>query len=105
MATPGWCIILHGGCADACPDIDRQRDIKQKLSLIAKAAAITLDQGAHAKDVIVQVISALEDCPSFNAGKGSALTADGTHEVRGIRFALSRLFSRPLLTILFSLIA
>jgi hypothetical protein len=36
--------------------------------------------GAKAKDVVVQVVTALKDCPLFNAGKGAALIIDGEHE-------------------------
>jgi len=43
----------------------------------------------QAKDVVVQVVSELEDCPLFNAGKGSALTADGVHEVRDVKSAFT----------------
>jgi Asparaginase len=84
MAISGWRIVLHGGCADTCPDIDRQQGIENNLSRIAKAVGKILKQGATAKDVVAQVVSALEDCSLFNAGRGSVLTLDGVHEVKDV---------------------
>ena len=81
MALPRWRILLHGGCTETCPDFDRQREIERSLSSIAETAETSLKKGANAKDVVAQVVSALEDCPLFNAGKGSVLTQDGVHEV------------------------
>lgn len=82
MPTPYWRIVLHGGCANTCPDIGRQQDIEHSLNSIAEHAASALKEGAKAKEVVLQVVTELEDCVLFNAGKGSALTRDGVYEVR-----------------------
>ena len=76
-----WRFILHGGCAESYPDQDRQREISETLQVIGETVASALAQGANAKDVVVEAVSALEDCPLYNAGLGSALSRRGTHQV------------------------
>ena len=81
VLNPKWRIIVHGGSANSCPTVSRQRDVEHALSRIVAQSAESLENGAHAKEVVLQAVSALEDCPLFNAGKGSALTKSGDHEV------------------------
>ena len=81
MPDTSWRILVHGGATDSCPNVSRQNDIKDALSQIVARSAKLLNQGAHAKDVVAEAVKALEDCPLFNAGKGSALTRDGSCEV------------------------
>jgi len=76
-----WHLILRGGCVETCPSTERQSQISHNLDLIAQVAVEELEHGAAAKEVVVKGVSALEDCPLFNAGKGAAFTKDGTHEV------------------------
>ena len=76
-----WRIVVHGGSADSCPDVSRQNDIKDALSQVIAHSTKLLDEGAHAKDIVVEAIKALEDCSLFNAGKGSVLTRGGSCEV------------------------
>lgn len=76
-----WTIFFHGGATDSCPSISRQNDIKHALNLIVSQAATLLTEGAHAKDVVAKAVMALEDCPLFNAGKGSAMGKHGECEV------------------------
>lgn len=81
-----WSVVLHGGCARTCPELDRQTEIQANLQQIAAAAVHSTATGASAKKVVLQIVTALEDCPLFNAGNGSALTKDGVHEVRVMTF-------------------
>ena len=62
-----WRILVHGGAADSCPDVSRQNDIKDALSQVIAHSTKLLDGGAHAKDVVVEAIKALEDCCSMRA--------------------------------------
>lgn len=91
MLAAMWRILVHGGATDSCPDFDRQNEIKSALSQVIAHSAKLLSGGAHAKDVVVEAVRALEDCSLFNAGKGSALTKDGRCEVNvnGSSLALS----------------
>ena len=81
MPDTMWRIFVHGGATDSYPNVSRQNDIKAALSQVIAHSAKLLDCGAYAKDVVVEAVRALEDCPLFNAGKGSALTRNGTCEV------------------------
>lgn len=82
MADPTWRVIIHGGSANSWPDTNRRKEIEDALNRIVIKSANLLEEGFHAKEVVVQAVSALEDCPLFNAGYGAALTKDGDHEVK-----------------------
>jgi hypothetical protein len=75
-----WRFVLHGGCAETCPDPDRQQDARENLEAIACKVRDALMRGDRAKDAVVLAVSALEDCPVFNAGRGAALTRSGIHQ-------------------------
>jgi beta-aspartyl-peptidase (threonine type) len=40
-----------------------------------------LEKGGSALDAVSAAVQALEDCPLFNAGRGSVFTSEGTHEM------------------------
>jgi L-asparaginase / beta-aspartyl-peptidase len=40
-----------------------------------------LEKGGSALEAVEQTVVSLEDCPLFNAGRGSVFTADGRHEM------------------------
>lgn len=93
--APGWRLIIHGDCAETCPDASRQRDIMRGLQTVGEIAADTLKKGPKAKDVVVLAISAFEDFPMFNAGRGAALNRAGVHEVSSTLSALSPIGQDP----------
>ena len=76
-----WSVIIHGGCTNSCPDVETQREIQRSLGPVLEKAASALKAGTPAKEVVISAVTALEDCPLFNAGKGAALTIEGDHEV------------------------
>lgn len=77
-------LALHGGCGTI---------LRQNLSASDEAAyeaALTealqagwrhLEGGAPALIAVEATVRALEDCPLFNAGRGSVFTAAGIHEM------------------------
>ncbi|KAK3936398.1 hypothetical protein QBC46DRAFT_30926 [Diplogelasinospora grovesii] len=83
-----WRFLLHGGCTETCPDPDQQRNISQNLQAVACKVRDALMRGDRAKDAVVLAVSALEDWPVFNAGRGAALTRDGIHQVSDCRAAI-----------------
>ena len=79
-----YSLALHGGAGT----ITRASltEEKEKAYSSALLAALTigetiLKKGGTAMDAVIQTIVSLEDCPLFNAGKGSVFTADGLHEM------------------------
>ncbi|MBK9636692.1 MAG: isoaspartyl peptidase/L-asparaginase [Bacteroidetes bacterium] len=79
-----YSLALHGGAGT----ITRASltEEKEKAYTAALLAALTigetvLKKGGTAMDAVIQTIISLEDCPLFNAGKGSVFTADGLHEM------------------------
>ncbi|MBK7963916.1 MAG: isoaspartyl peptidase/L-asparaginase [Bacteroidetes bacterium] len=77
-------IALHGGAGTILRSSVTEE--KEKAYHSALMAALTvgetiLKDGGTAIDAVLQTIVSLEDCPLFNAGKGSVFTADGLHEM------------------------
>lgn len=71
-------IAVHGGAG-----IYGDESIPEALEGARQAAAIgfaRLREGASAVEAVLAAVRHLEDDPSFNAGTGSVLTADGTIE-------------------------
>ena len=74
-----WRLILHGGAGRPAPD----RAEASRAGILAAAAVGrgVLTGGGSALDAVEQVIRALEDDPTFNAGFGSVLNAEGEVEM------------------------
>jgi beta-aspartyl-peptidase (threonine type) len=74
---------VHGGAgrapaADAAPAYSAQARAGLEASLTAGARV--LESGGSALDAVVAAVLVLEDCPVFNAGRGSVLNAAGDVE-------------------------
>ncbi len=69
-------LIIHGGAGRmrSRPERDKRADV---LLEIARNAWSALSHGQSALDVAVNATVHLEDCPLFNAGRGSSLQCDG----------------------------
>ncbi|MEO6773011.1 MAG: isoaspartyl peptidase/L-asparaginase [Kofleriaceae bacterium] len=71
-------IIVHGGAGAIEPE--RHARLREGVRLAASAGDAILAAGGPALDAVVAAVRVLEDDPEFNAGRGSALTRDGTVE-------------------------
>jgi beta-aspartyl-peptidase (threonine type) len=71
-------IIVHGGAGVTTPD--RFVRLRAGVRAAADAGDAILASGGSALDAVVAAVRLLEDDPEFNAGRGSALTRDGTIE-------------------------
>jgi beta-aspartyl-peptidase (threonine type) len=72
-------IVVHGGAGAESPE-----DVPARRAGVARATArgwAVLAAGGTALDAVLEAVVELEDDPAFNAGLGSALTADGTVEM------------------------
>lgn len=74
-----WSIIVHGGAKTIRPD--RQEANRRGCLAAAEAGAAVLREGGSSVDAVVAAIRVLEDDPTFNAGYGSVLNADGEVEL------------------------
>jgi len=74
-----WAIALHGGAGTISKTSAPEKLTKRKKGLQAalEIGVKKLKEGASAVDVAEAVVRSLEDCPYFNAGRGSVLAADG----------------------------
>jgi beta-aspartyl-peptidase (threonine type) len=73
-------IIVHGGAGERHADDDPAK-AEQGCLAAARAGHAILEQGGSALDAVVAAVCVLEDDPQFNAGRGSALNADGEVEM------------------------
>lgn len=72
-------LLVHGG-AGADPAESRE-ELRAGLATAVAAGWARLAAGASALDAVEAAVRALEEHPSFNAGRGSALTSTGTVEM------------------------
>ncbi|MBI1193153.1 MAG: beta-aspartyl-peptidase [Bacteroidetes bacterium] len=77
-------LVLHGGAgtilrSEMTPD--KERDYTEALGRALDRGYAVLENGASALDAVETAVRELEDCPLFNAGRGSVFTATGGHEM------------------------
>jgi len=75
-----WALAIHGGAGS----ITHLKSIPARLAAfedILRNGTERLEAGESALDVATHITSLLEDCPFFNAGHGSVLTAQETFEM------------------------
>jgi beta-aspartyl-peptidase (threonine type) len=72
-------LLIHGG-AGADPDFGRE-ELRQGIRDAVAAGWALLRDGGSAVDAVEAAVCAMEDNPRFNAGRGSALTSEGTVEM------------------------
>ena len=77
-------IAIHGGAGTLTKGMMTPEKEKEYLDALDKAMekgyAILASSGT-ALDAVIAAVTSLEDCPLFNAGRGSVFTAKGTHEM------------------------
>jgi beta-aspartyl-peptidase (threonine type) len=79
-----WKLVIHGGAGAMRPahgDPDHEERARQGLRNALDAGSAILAGGGSAIDAVEAAVRVLEDDPSFNAGRGSVLTAGGRIEL------------------------
>ncbi|HKX92662.1 MAG TPA: isoaspartyl peptidase/L-asparaginase [Sphingomicrobium sp.] len=82
--TRDWRLVIHGGAGAMRPktgDPDHEQSARCGLREALDAGAAILQGNGAALDAVEASIRILEDDPCFNAGRGSALTSEGTVEL------------------------
>ncbi|MCC2546322.1 isoaspartyl peptidase/L-asparaginase [Hymenobacter sp. BT175] len=79
-----FAIAVHGGAGTisrALMSPERERAYHQALEQVVQAGFEVLRHGGLALDAVEVAVRLLEDCPLFNAGRGSVFTHEGRHEM------------------------
>lgn len=77
-------IAIHGGAGTITRSLltpEKEKAYRQSLSEALAAGENILRAGGSAMDAVIAAVVSLEDCPLFNAGRGSVFTAEGFHEM------------------------
>ncbi len=83
MATK-FNLVIHAGCEDIIPEHYGSEAEREHLEYLRKSLAAgraVLEGGGHGLDAVCAAVEVLEDCPLFNAGRGSVFTHEGTIEM------------------------
>lgn len=74
-------LVVHGGAGQRSPDRATDAPRLEGLRRACEAGWRVLSRGGAALDAVEAAVRVLEDDPPFNAGRGAALTAEGTVEL------------------------
>lgn len=77
-------LAIHGGAGTitrALLTAEKEAAYKKGLADALLAGENILREGGSAMDAVIAAVVSLEDCPLFNAGRGSVFTAEGKHEM------------------------
>ncbi|TAF33747.1 MAG: isoaspartyl peptidase/L-asparaginase [Cytophagales bacterium] len=79
-----YSLVIHGGAGVLASSTmtPRLKEMYLKgLSDAIEAGRLVLKRGGSALEAVTVAVVSLEDCPMFNAGRGSVFTHKGTHEM------------------------
>ena len=79
-----YSIAIHGGAGTILKSemtSKQEADYQDALNGALTAGYEVLDKGGSSLDAVELAVTYLENCPLFNAGKGSVFTNQGTHEM------------------------
>ncbi len=77
-------IAIHGGAGTILKStmtIEKETEYKNALQIALEIGYKILSEGGNSIDAVEEAVASLEDCPLFNAGRGSVFTHDGKHEM------------------------
>ena len=77
-------IAIHGGAGTITPQsmtAEKEAAYKKCLREAVEAGTVILVKGGSSLDAVTAAVVSLENCPLFNAGKGSVFTYDERHEM------------------------
>jgi len=77
-------LAIHGGAGTLTRGMmtpEKESSYLEGINAALEAGYSILEKGASATEAVAEAVTSLENCPLFNAGKGSVFTAEGTHEM------------------------
>ena len=77
-------LVIHGGAGAVKPSKQRREREQAYMEVLAQsliAGYAVLAAGGSSIDAVIAAIAVMEDCPLFNAGKGSVFTHAGRNEL------------------------
>jgi beta-aspartyl-peptidase (threonine type) len=77
-------IAIHGGAGtilQSTMTAAKEKKYKTALQQAVRAGYQVLSKGGTSLDAVEKAVQMLENCPLFNAGKGSVFNSNGTHEM------------------------
>ena len=77
-------LVVHGGAGVILRErltAEQEAEVRRALRAAAGAGWKLLRNGGPALDAVQAAVQSLEDCPLFNAGRGSVFTAEGRNEM------------------------
>jgi beta-aspartyl-peptidase (threonine type) len=84
MNKPTIALAVHGGAGTIDREqmtAVREKGYREALELALRTGHSILEKGGAAIDAVEAAVRVLEDCPLFNAGRGSVFNTDGQHEM------------------------
>jgi len=78
-----WSVVVHGGAGGVPSSLtpERRAEYEKHLQIAVEIGEEILKNGGRGLDAVIKVVTYMEDCPLFNAGKGAVKTIDGKHEL------------------------
>lgn len=79
-----YAIAIHGGAGTilrSSMTAEKELNYKKALEEAVHSGERILKSGGSSLDAVEAAIRSLEDCPLFNAGRGSVFTSDGKNEM------------------------
>jgi L-asparaginase / beta-aspartyl-peptidase len=79
-----YTLAIHGGAGTilrSAMNAEKEANYRNGLGEALEAGEKILAEGGSALDAVVAAVSSLEDCPLFNAGRGSVYNAEGKQEM------------------------
>ncbi|MGA9750155.1 MAG: isoaspartyl peptidase/L-asparaginase [Acidobacteriota bacterium] len=77
-------LVVHGGAGVILRERltrEQEAEVRRALRSAVEAGRAPLERGGSALDAVQAAVQSLEDCPLFNAGRGSVFTAEGRNEM------------------------
>lgn len=77
-------LLIHGGAGTISPKSltpEKEKLYQNALKSALQAGNDILKKGGESLDAVEAAVISLENCPLFNAGKGSVFDANGKHEM------------------------